>query len=145
MLSQSVGYAATALGVIAAAKGKPLLIRSIAEATGIPTPYLAKIIHILGKKGIVETQRGIGGGVIFLGDPKELSLYDLCQHMNDPITKQRCMLGCSDCSDERACPCHKFWVKHRKKEIDFLKSTTVADIKLFEKKESKRIRKQNIK
>lgn len=144
MLSQSVGYAAAALGVVAAAKGKPLLIREIAEAADIPSPYLAKIIHILGKKGIVETQRGIGGGVLLVGSPKDLSLFDLCELLDDPVTKQRCMLGTGDCSDERACPCHKFWVGQRKKEIDFLKRTTIADIGHFERKELARLGKRSV-
>jgi Rrf2 family iron-sulfur cluster assembly transcriptional regulator len=135
MLSQSVGYAAAALGVIADAEGKPLLIRVIAEAAEVPTPYLAKLIHILGRKGVVETQRGIGGGVVFVGDPKKFTLYDLCVCLDDPVTKKRCMLGSSDCSDERACPCHKFWVSHRDKEIEFLKRTTIADLGNFKRKE----------
>ncbi len=135
MLSQSVGYAAAALGVIAAAKGKPLLIRDIAAAADVPGPYLAKIIHILGRKGVVETQRGIGGGVVLVRKPKGLSLYDLCELLDDPVTRKRCMLSTGECSDERACPCHKFWVEHRNKEIDFLKRTTIADIGRFERKE----------
>lgn len=139
MLSQSVGYAATALGVIAAAKGKPLLIRDIAEVADVPTPYLAKLIHILARKGVVQTQRGIGGGVLIVGNPKELTLYDLCEFLDDPVTKTRCMLSSGECSDERACPCHKFWVEHRRKEIEFLKRTTIAALGQFEAKEILRL------
>ena len=144
MLSQSVGYAAAALGVIADAKGKPLLIRDIAKAADVPTPYLAKLIHILGRKGVVETQRGIGGGVVLVGNPRDLTLYDLCEYLDDPVTKKRCMLGSAECSDERACPCHKFWVEHRNKEIEFLKRMTMADIGRFERKELIRLGKQKI-
>jgi len=142
MLSQSVGYAAAALGIVAAAKGKPLLIRDIADAADIPTPYLAKLIHILGRKGVVETQRGIGGGVVLVGNPKDLTLFDICNYLDDPVTRKRCMLGSGECSDERACPCHQFWVGHRKKEIEFLKRTTVAELARFERKELVRLGKK---
>ena len=142
MLSQSVGYAATALGVLAVANGNPMLIREIAEVALVPTPYLAKLIHILGRKGVVETQRGIGGGVVLVGKAKDLTLYNLCEHLDDPITRKRCMLSTGECSDERACPCHKFWVEHRDKEIEFLKRTTIADIGRFERKDLKRLGKQ---
>ncbi len=77
MLSQTVGYTATALGAIAAASGKPLFIKEIAEAADIPAPYLAKIINTLARKGIVSTQRGIGGGVVLAQDPTKLTLFDL--------------------------------------------------------------------
>jgi DNA-binding MarR family transcriptional regulator len=62
MLSQSVGYAISALGCIAAAGGRPVLVKEIAEAASIPPSYLAKIIHALGRRRLVTTQRGVGGG-----------------------------------------------------------------------------------
>lgn len=135
MLSQSVGYAAVALGIIANAPDKPMLVKDIAAAGHIPTPFLAKLIHILGRKGFVETQRGIGGGVILKREAEKISLYDLCECFNDPVMMERCMLGNAECSDARACPCHKFWKAQRENEIDFLKRTTVKDLAAFEQRE----------
>jgi Rrf2 family iron-sulfur cluster assembly transcriptional regulator len=132
MITQSVGYTATALGTIAAAGGRPLLVKEIAEACGIPAAYLAKIIHTLARKGIVNTQRGIGGGVTLARDPRTITLLDLCEAMDDPIMERRCFLGTAVCSDERACPAHRFWTAHRDKELAFLRETTVADIAQFE-------------
>ncbi len=132
MLSQAVGYAATALGRIAAAGGAPVLIKDVAEDCEIPQAYLAKIIHTLARKGIVLTQRGVGGGVTLALAPAELTLYDLCVALDDPIVQKRCMLGIAPCSDERACPAHRFWTAHRQKQIEFLESTTVADVAAFE-------------
>jgi hypothetical protein len=42
------------------------------------------------------------------------------------------MLGNATCTEERACPAHKFWTAHRAKVYDFLKMTNVADIASFE-------------
>lgn len=139
MLSQSVGYAAVALGIIAQGNDKPMLVKDIAEAGNIPNPYLAKLIHILGRKGLVETQRGIGGGVILKKEAGKITLYDLCQCFDDPVLNQRCMLGNAECSDERACPCHKFWTAQRAKEIKFLQKTTVKDLAAFERRELLRL------
>lgn len=132
MLSQAVGYAATALGYVAAAGGKPVLVKEMAEACEIPGPYLSKIVHTLSKAGFVLTQRGIGGGVTLARPASEISMYDLCIALGDPAVQQRCMLGIAECSDERACPCHKFWAPQRGRQIEFLKQTTVADIAAFE-------------
>jgi Rrf2 family transcriptional regulator, iron-sulfur cluster assembly transcription factor len=132
MLSQGVGYAAIALGYIAGAGGKPVLVKEIAEAAEIPAPYLAKIVHSLAKRGVLNTQRGVGGGVTLARPATEISLFDLCEAMDDPVVQPRCMLGTAMCSDERACPAHKFWTSHRNKTIEFLKSTLVADIAAFE-------------
>lgn len=132
MLSQSVGYAVTALGAIASSGDRPLLVKDIAEACAIPPAYLAKIVNTLARKGIVTTQRGIGGGVMLARSPKSMSLLELCEAMDDPITQVRCFLGNAECSDQRSCPAHTFWTAHRERVIAFLKGTTLADIAAFE-------------
>jgi Rrf2 family protein len=132
MLSQAVGYAATALGFVAAAGGRPVLVKDIAEAAGIPAPYLAKIVQTLARRGLVITQRGIGGGVALAQTASSITLYDLCVALDDPCIHQRCMLGTDVCSDERACPAHQFWTSQRAKMLDYLRKMTVADIAAFE-------------
>lgn len=133
MLSQSVGYAATALAAIASDGDRPMLVKDIAERCDIPPAYLAKIINTLARKGIVVTQRGIGGGVSLARDPRRMSLLELCEAMDDPITQVKCFLGNAECSDERSCPAHTFWNAHRERVIAFLRGTTVADIAAFER------------
>lgn len=132
MLSQAVGYAATALGYVAAAGGKPVLVKEIAEAAGLPAPYLAKIIQTLARKGMVVTQRGVGGGVILARPPGNITMFDLCQCLDDPAVQSTCMLGTAECSDERSCPAHKFWTGQRAKLHDYLHNMTIADVAIFE-------------
>lgn len=132
MLSQAVGYAATALGHIAAAGGKPVLVKEIADAAEIPAPYLAKIVQMLARKGLVTTQRGIGGGVALARPAKDITMFEICVALDDPAVLMNCMLGTDECSDERACPCHRFWTAHRSRTHEFLRETSVADIAAFE-------------
>ena len=132
MLTQAVGYAGTALAYIAAAGGKTVLIKDIAKAADIPGPYLAKIVQVLSRKGLVNTQRGVGGGVVLAKAAQEITMHEVCVALDDPVVRERCMLGTAECSDERACPCHHFWVRHRAEYQDFLRKTTVADIAAFE-------------
>ena len=63
MLSQSAAYAASALAFITAMGGKPVQVRAVSAACEIPAAYLAKIVNVLARKGLVTTQRGVGGGV----------------------------------------------------------------------------------
>ncbi|RMH12202.1 MAG: Rrf2 family transcriptional regulator [Planctomycetota bacterium] len=135
MLSQAVGYAASALGYIAEAADRPVLVREIADACGIPAPYLSKIIHTLAKQGLVVTQRGVGGGVLLARDPGAITLYDLCLALGDNAVGDRCMLGTTACSDRRACPAHDFWCEQREKLVMFMHGLTVKDIAEFEKRQ----------
>jgi Rrf2 family protein len=132
MMSQASGYAATALGFVAAAGGKPVLVKEVAEASDIPSPYLAKIVNTLARKGLLITQRGIGGGVLLARAATDITLHDICVALDDPSVLPRCMLGTAVCSDERACPAHQFWSNVRNQYVTYLRQRTVADIAAFE-------------
>lgn len=132
MMSQASGYAATALGYVAAAGGKPVLVKDIAESSDLPASYLAKIINALARKGLVITQRGIGGGVVLASPATAISLYDICVALDDPCVQAKCMLGTAQCSDDRACPAHRFWQPHREQYIHYLQTMTLADVASFE-------------
>jgi Rrf2 family protein len=132
MLSQATGYAACAMGFIAAMGGKPVLIKEVAEACGVPQAYLAKIINSLSHRKLVQTQRGVGGGVTLGRPPQDISLAELCTALADPVIEPRCMLGNAECTHDRACPAHDFCVDHRSKLAHFLQRTTIADLAAFE-------------
>jgi Rrf2 family protein len=138
MLSQGVGYAVTALGHIARAGGAPVLVKEIADAAGLPAPYLAKIVHSLARRGVVVTQRGVGGGVTLAKPASEITLLDVAHALDDPAVKPTCMLGTAACSEERACPAHRFWTCERASILEFLASTCVADVANFEEARAQR-------
>jgi Rrf2 family protein len=131
MLSPMVGYAVTALGYIASGNGRPMRVKDIADAMRIPAPYLAKIMHRLSRRGCVVTRRGLGGGVTLRRDPRELTLLDVCEALEDPILSPRCMLGGSLCTDDVACPAHEFSRVANAELFDFLGRTTLLEVARF--------------
>ena len=140
MLSHSVGYACTALGLLAA-RGEPMLIHDIAREGDIPASYLGKLVNTLSRKGVVQTRRGIGGGVGLAEGAAEMTLYEVCEMFGEPAIEMRCMLSTAECSEDRPCPCHDFWTAHRADLIAFLKSTTIRGMAEFETRD--RIRRQS--
>lgn len=138
MLTPMVGYAATALGYVAVRGGTPVPVREIAAIGSIPEPYLAKILHRLSRIGYVVTQRGIGGGISLAIDPKRVTLLNLCEVLDDPIVRPQCLLGGGACRDDDACPAHDFQRSIRKRQLDFLATTTLHEIGVFEAKRDRR-------
>jgi Rrf2 family protein len=55
----------------------------IAEKYGISTHHLAKVLRDLGRGGLVDSVRGVGGGYRFAGDAKRLSLMDVISLFED--------------------------------------------------------------
>lgn len=132
MLSPFTGYAAVALGYLAVSKTRSASVDEMARATGIKTTSLSKVVHLLSRRGLVTTRRGVGGGATLACDPDKVTLYDLCLKLDDPAILPRCMLGVGPCSDERACPAHAHWSNIRRMNIEFLQNTTVRDIGEYE-------------
>ena len=62
MFSRTVEYALRAVVHLAYEAPEARTTTQIAEATQVPRDYLSKILQGLSKKGIVQTQRGVGGG-----------------------------------------------------------------------------------
>ena len=78
---------------IISASDKPWVqAKTIAQSTGIPKPYLSKILHALGKAGLLRTKRGVGGGVTLTRTPDQVTLLDIALAV-EPISAQpRCFL-----------------------------------------------------
>lgn len=55
----------------------------IAEKYGVSTHHLAKVLRELGRAGIVESARGVGGGYRFSGNAKRLTLMDVIEIFED--------------------------------------------------------------
>ncbi len=106
MFSDTVEYALRAVIHLAHQAPAARTTAQIAEATQVPKDYLAKILQGLAKKGIVQTQRGVGGGVSLVKTPEELTILDVVNAV-DPITRiATCPLKLPT-HGTNLCPLHK--------------------------------------
>lgn len=65
----------------------------IAEIYGISVNHLAKVLRELGRAGLVEAVRGVGGGYRFSGNARRTSLYDVIDLFGDIVTDASEMPG----------------------------------------------------
>jgi Rrf2 family protein len=86
MISQTAEYALRAMVFMAEHKDRPLVTLQIAEATKVPAGYLAKVLQSLSKAGLVNSQRGLGGGFTLAKSPDDITIYDAVQAV-DPIRR----------------------------------------------------------
>src|SRR3954462_14418268 len=93
MFSHTVEYALRAVVHLAYEAPEARTTAQIAEATKVPRDYLAKILQGLSKKGIVQTQRGVGGGVSGAGGGDELTIRDVVNGVEPVQRITTCPLG----------------------------------------------------
>jgi Rrf2 family protein len=107
------------------------LCRDIGHDLGIPEPYLSKILHLLARKGLLESQKGRHGGFRLGVSADEISLFAVIEPLEDMERYYRCLLGPGTCTDEDPCPLHHVWQDVRDKYLASLKSTTIAQVARF--------------
>jgi len=138
-LSQTTGYAILALSCLDGCHDRWVLAKDIAACTGIPLPYLSKLLHALTGSGLVVAKRGYRGGFRLSRPSKLISLYEVAEAVEGRGWLPQCLLGIDACSDKRACPTHAFWKKQRKKIADMLRRLTLLDVAEFERRRGVRL------
>jgi Rrf2 family protein len=77
-LSTRSDYAIKALVRLALADGTaPVTARDVVAFTGVPPKYHEQEMHDLRQAGLVESQRGKGGGYVIARDPASVSFADV--------------------------------------------------------------------
>ena len=127
MISQTAEYALRAMVYLADQRNEPHTTAQIAEATGIPAGYLAKVMQNIGRARLVHSQRGLKGGFVLTRDAKDITLLQVVNAV-DPIRRfHECPLQVLTHRDE-LCPLHRCLDDAAQALEQKFGSTTVADM-----------------
>lgn len=95
----------------------------IAEEQEIPLSFLAKIIAQLSVAGLLQTMRGARGGVVLARPPEEITLLEVVEAIDGPISLNECVNGSHDCP-LNACLMRQVWKEAQADLVQRLKATT---------------------
>lgn len=107
----------------------------IAEDQEIPPSFLAKIISQLSIAGLIHTSRGAHGGVSLARKPAEISLLEVVEAIDGPISLNECVHDPSVCSFGDNCPIHDVWCEAKEELVRKLRAATFD--KLLEREQAK--------
>ena len=68
---------------LTAREGQQLSVAEIGAKYGVSNHHLAKVMHVMGRAGLVRSIRGVGGGYQFVGNARRTTLLDLVQLFED--------------------------------------------------------------
>lgn len=106
MFSQTVEYALRAVVHLADQAPAPQTTDQIARVTLVPKAYLSKVIQGLSRAGIVQSKRGVGGGVTLARSPRELTILDVVNAVEPIVRIRHCPLGLKT-HGASLCPLHR--------------------------------------
>lgn len=128
LFSVGTGYALHALSSLPE-DGTFLLAKEVAERTGLPVPYLAKVLQSLAHAGILDSVRGPHGGFRLARPAAEITLADVVAALND-LESEACVMGFTQClSRVKPCPLHQAWCEAKAGLDETMAHLTVRDLR----------------
>jgi Rrf2 family iron-sulfur cluster assembly transcriptional regulator len=129
MISQTVRYALRIVGFLADHQGKWVRGREVAAATGIPANYLSKILNSLRKAGLVDSQKGWGGGFVLRDETLSAPIIAVVEAIEGRRDNTGCVFELRECDAQNPCPLHFHWERVRGELDSMLRDVRVSDLR----------------
>jgi Rrf2 family protein len=129
MLNKSSDAAIAAMSRLAEVHGgehSSQTAAEIARARDLPQPFIAKVLTLLSRRGLVRGTQGRRGGYALARKPTEISLYDIASCFGRLERSLGCPFGPRRCQKKAPCPLHHDLVGIQDRLRAFLEGTTLA-------------------
>lgn len=133
MFSKACEYAIRATLRIAemTAGDERATVKDVAESTGSPEAFTAKVLQKLVRDGHLGSMKGPGGGFTLTeARAKKLKLAAIVKSIDGDDVYTGCALGLHQCNDKKPCPLHEQFTDVRDRLRQLLESTTVYDVSM---------------
>ena len=128
-ITRQADYAIRAMLFIAKLKpNERASTTNIAKEQHIPTSFLAKIISQLSISGLLHTSRGAKGGVMLAKNPADISLLEVVESIDGPISLNECSTPDGNCILEAGCPIKSVWCDAQDELVQRLRDTNFANL-----------------
>lgn len=131
-LNRLTDYAVVVLSQMSLRREELRSAQQISDDTAVPLPTVSKLLNLLGRAGLVTSQRGAAGGYTLSHAPEQISVAQIVQALEGPIALTACVDGAAEsCDVEALCPMRGNWNKVNTAIQDALTSVSLADMMAF--------------
>ena len=102
--------------------------REIAELYAIPIELMAKVLQRLARRGLLLSQQGTRGGYQLARVPGQISVADVIQAIDGPVTVTACSTDEGQCEQFAKCNVRDPLWKVRERILTALGECTIADL-----------------
>ena len=89
--------------------GKPRMLRDIAESQQISEKYISRLVIGLRRARLIRSVRGVNGGFHLAKRPEEITLLEILETMEGPISVVDCVRAPEKCRRQHLCPSRDIW------------------------------------
>ncbi len=102
-------------------------IHEIASHCSLPEPFLAQIMRLLVRAGLVQSKKGVGGGFSLTRKPETISFLEVLEALEGPVAVNRCQNPVSSCENEGRCSMEFVWTRAQDALVEVLRNATLVD------------------
>jgi Rrf2 family transcriptional regulator, cysteine metabolism repressor len=109
----------------------PVQAKAIAARHGIPARFLEQVLNGLKKAGLIDSVRGAQGGYLLMKAPPDISLAQIVEALDGPLTASNSRKSASRRLRSRAkleALLGEVWEQIRQAELAILSAVTLNDI-----------------
>lgn len=128
-LSNLADYAVVAMRAAALnCGGERASAAHLAEETGLPVPTVQKLVSRLSGAGLLRATRGAGGGIRLARPAAAITMADIVEAVEGPISMTQCCDGPGECAIEHSCGARPHWPQVNRAIRGALAGITLADL-----------------
>ncbi|MCF7824000.1 MAG: Rrf2 family transcriptional regulator [Candidatus Marinimicrobia bacterium] len=107
---------------------KRVSIGDISVDKNIPEPFLRKLFKPLVQQGIINSTRGVSGGVRLARAPEEITVLEVVEALEGPLALNECLLVDNACEFMSECGMHDIWDEAQAAMARVLKSKNLTQL-----------------
>jgi Rrf2 family iron-sulfur cluster assembly transcriptional regulator len=128
-LPQTAEYALRAMAELASlGDGETMRSEDLAERTHVPPHYMAKVLRRLVGAGLLDVQRGPGGGFRLSREPSRIRFSEIFEAV-DATAPDACAFGFDRCDARSPCLLHPTWSAVKEHIRTWASETTLGDVR----------------
>ena len=103
LITRDTDYAVRAIISIASKNDTRVSVAQLVKELHIPRPFLRKILQVLNKEGLLTSYKGPDGGFSLSVKADKISLIDLMEIFQGPLSLNECMFKKKVCPNRSFC------------------------------------------
>jgi Rrf2 family protein len=105
--------------------GQVVPFREIARCMDVPQDFMAKILKTLVARKLVRSTRGAQGGYTLARQPAEITMLDVIEAVEGPVTMNVCLDSHDACKLSGACTMYGVWKLGQERMLEVYRAATL--------------------
>ncbi len=127
-ITRETDYAIRCILYVASSENGTAVVGEISKAQSVPKTFAAKIMQKLQRAGLVKSKRGVKGGYTLTRRPSDITLLDVIEAIEGPLSLNVCVIDQNSCDRVSHCTIHPVWIKLRDVFAEHLSKYTLEDL-----------------